>query len=206
MVDRGGLENRWGCKPPGGSNPSPSATPAQRQSHVSCGAGRDCRFAGKAVVPNGCRSAVRNWIIARVTPLRRFVLSSMKLSVFPCPSNNSRAEFRSHRRLCCQWKLLADPTPHTPTRAEKNAATLSPFTVNQTKAIWGYTTNKLKSGISAPNQHSNITFGRDRGAWRINLSVCGLLTMLQMLRLATAFWNARSTRGLRFRQGAVLRP
>ena len=26
MVYRGGLENRWGCKPPGGSNPSPSAT------------------------------------------------------------------------------------------------------------------------------------------------------------------------------------
>ena len=26
MVERGGLENRCGCKPTGGSNPSPSAT------------------------------------------------------------------------------------------------------------------------------------------------------------------------------------
>ena len=26
VVDRGGLENRWRCKPSGGSNPSPSAT------------------------------------------------------------------------------------------------------------------------------------------------------------------------------------
>ena len=30
MVYRGGLENRWGCKPPGGSNPSPSATRLNR--------------------------------------------------------------------------------------------------------------------------------------------------------------------------------
>ncbi len=35
MVDGGGLENRYGCKPIGGSNPSLSASAASAES-VSC--------------------------------------------------------------------------------------------------------------------------------------------------------------------------
>ena len=139
-------------------------------------------------------------------PHRRFVISGLKLSVFPSPSNNSRAEFPRPSKVVLSVDIVGRPHPAHANARGKNATTLSPFTVDQTKAIWSYSTKKLKSGISTPNQHSNITFGRDREAWRINLSVCGLLTMLPTLRLATAFWNARSTRGLRFRQGAVLRP